>query len=120
MQKKKNNDLSNLKGMFYSTDPNYVPPGYEPEKEEETLPPSQQKLRIWLETKHRGGKAATVISGFTGLEADLNELAKKLKNLCATGGSAKDGEIIIQGDHRDKILTWLQNNGYKQCKKAGG
>jgi translation initiation factor 1 len=71
-----------------------------------------RKLRIRLETKHRGGKAATVITGFIGREEDLEDLSKKLKTHCGTGGSAKDGEIIIQGDQRPKVLAWLLQQGY--------
>lgn len=106
------------RGFVYSTDPNF---SFESENEiQDLLPPAQQKLRLWLETKHRGGKAATVITGFVGAEADIEALSKQLKNFCGTGGSAKDGEIIIQGDQRDKVLQWLQKNGYTQAKKAGG
>jgi translation initiation factor 1 len=76
-------------------------------------------LRIWLEKNHRGGKTASVIKGFVGSPADLEELGRTLKNKCGTGGSAKDGEIIIQGDHREKLLTLLQGMGYK-ARKAGG
>ena len=86
----------------------------------QTLQPAEQKLRLQLETKHRGGKTATVIVGFVGTEKDLEDLGKKLKSYCGTGGSAKDGEIIIQGDHREKILQWLLKNGYKNVKKSGG
>jgi translation initiation factor 1 len=118
MQKKKLNSFSGLGGLVYSTDPN-MKIGEE-EEIAETLPPAQQKLRIWLETKHRGGKAASVVAGFIGTENDFQALGKQLKNHCATGGSAKDGEIIIQGDQRDKILQWLLKNGYTQAKKAGG
>jgi translation initiation factor 1 len=106
------------KGFVYSTDPNFR---FEEEQEQvQTLKPEQQVLRVWLDTKHRAGKVATLVTGFTGAPADLEDLGKKLKGLCGTGGSAKDGEIIVQGDHRDKVLQWLLKNGYKQSKKAGG
>ncbi|MDE1191156.1 MAG: translation initiation factor [Arachidicoccus sp.] len=105
-------------GFVYSTDPNF---SFRNEEENvETLPANQQKLRIWLETKNRGGKAATLISGFAGTEEDLKELGKKVKNFCGTGGSVKDNQILIQGDQRDKILQWLLKEGYSQSKKAGG
>ena len=104
------------RGFVFSTDPNF---SFEEEREDvDTLKPEQQKLRIWLETKHRAGKAATVIKGFIGLDDDLEELGKKLKSFCGTGGSAKDGEIIIQGDQREKVLQWLLKNGYKLTKKV--
>lgn len=108
----------NFGGLVYSTDPNFKIE--EDATNIETIKPSEQKLKIWLETKHRGGKTASVISGFIGTNDDLEALGKNLKNTCGTGGSAKDGEIIIQGDHREKILQWLLKNGYKQSKKAGG
>lgn len=105
-------------GFVYSTDPHF---SFEEERTDQpALPPAQQKLRIWLETKQRGGKAATVITGFSGAVKDLEELGKKLKSFCGTGGSVKDGEAIIQGDQRDKVLQWLLKNGYGQSKKAGG
>lgn len=84
---------------------------------QETLPPEQQRLRIKLETKHRGGKTVTLITGFTGTEDDLGKLGKALKNFCGTGGSAKDTEVVIQGDQRDKVLQWLLKNGYNDSKK---
>jgi translation initiation factor 1 len=118
MAKKKINNLSDLGGLVYSTDPNFSPK--QEEHHTETPAPEKQVLRIWLETKHRGGKTASVISGFMGTDEDLQSLAKNLKTACGTGGSAKDGEIIIQGDNRDKILQWLQKHGYRQSKKAGG
>jgi translation initiation factor 1 len=118
MQKKKLNSLSDLGGLVYSTDPNFKIE--EEQTLQETLPPAKQPLRIWLETKHRGGKAASVVAGFVGSNDDIESLGKQLKNFCATGGSVKDGEIIIQGDQREKILQWLLKNGYKQAKKAGG
>lgn len=103
-------------GFVFSTDPNFK---FEPEDSAplETLDAAQQKLRIRLETKHRGGKTVSLITGFLGKEQDLEMLGKSLKNYCGTGGSAKDAEIIIQGDQRDKILQWLLKNGYKQTKK---
>jgi translation initiation factor 1 len=105
------------KGFVYSTDPNFK---FEEEQHAvETLAPEQQKLRVWLNTKLRAGKAATLIVGFIGTTDDLEELGKKLKNVCGTGGSAKDGEIIIQGDQREKVMQWLLKNGYKNTKKAG-
>lgn len=104
------------RGFVFSTDPNF---SFEEEKNDaETLAPEQQKLRIWLETKHRAGKAATVVKGFIGMDDDLEALGKKLKSFCGTGGSAKDGEIIIQGDQREKVLQWLLKNGYRQTKKV--
>jgi translation initiation factor 1 len=103
-------------GFVFSTDP-----GFRFENEEsqaqETLPPAQQKLKIRLDTKHRAGKMVTLIDGFTGTDEDLQDLGKKLKNYCGSGGAAKDGEVIVQGDHRDKVLQWLQKNGYKLAKK---
>ncbi len=102
------------RGFVYSTDPNF---SFEASGEVvETLSPAQQKLRIRLETKHRAGKAATIVTGFIGVEADLESLGKQLKNFCGTGGSAKDAEIIIQGDQKTKILPWLMKNGYTQSK----
>lgn len=113
MSKNKNRD-----GIVYSTDPGYEY-NDEPANEGQTLPPQQQKLRVMLDKKNRAGKAVTLITGFDGTDADLETLGKKLKNLCGSGGSAKDGEILVQGDHRDKILKWLLENGYKNAKKAG-
>jgi translation initiation factor 1 len=105
---------ADTRGFVYSTDPNF---SFEAEDQvQETLPAAQQKLRIRLETKHRAGKAVTLVTGFIGLESDLEILGKQLKNFCGTGGSAKDAEIIIQGDQRTKILPWLIKNGYTQSK----
>ena len=101
------------RGFVYSTDPNFR---FEEESENrETLSPARQKLKIRLDTKHRAGKAVTLIEGFIGSDGDLQALGKKLKTFCGTGGSAKGGEIIIQGDQRDKLLQWLKKNGYSQA-----
>lgn len=104
--------------VVYSTNPNFR---YETESdaEEDTLPPAQQNLKIMLDKKARAGKQVTLIAGFIGKTDDLEALSKNLKNLCGSGGSAKDGEILIQGDHRDKVLNFLVSKGYK-AKKAGG
>ena len=113
MSKKNKSDKH---GFVYSTDPNSNFQ-HEDGPAAETLPPQQQKLKIKLETKHRGGKAVTLVEGFVGTEEDLQTLGKALKNFCGTGGSAKDNEIIVQGDQRDKVLQWLQKNGYKNAKR---
>ncbi|MCE3282891.1 MAG: translation initiation factor [Chitinophagaceae bacterium] len=103
------------RGFVYSTDPNFR--FEEDNSAQETLSPAQQKLKVRLETKHRAGKAVTLVDGFSGTNDDLEELGKKLKNFCGTGGSAKDGEIIVQGDQREKVMQWLVKNGYKHAKK---
>jgi translation initiation factor 1 len=109
--------LSSLGGLVYSTDPNFKPE-MESIEEAETLLPAQQKLKVRLDTKHRAGKAVTLIESFIGKTADKEDLGKKLKTFCGTGGSVKDGEIIVQGDNRDKVLQWLLKNGYSFSKKA--
>ena len=102
-------------GFVYSTDPNFK---FEEEyHSDETLLPAQQKLKVRLDAKHRAGKAVTLVDGFIGKEEDLEDLGKKLKSFCGTGGSAKDGEIIIQGDQREKVMLWFGKNGYKNVKK---
>ena len=103
-------------GFVYSTDPGFRFENEE-QHEQKTLPHAQQKLKIRLDTKRRAGKAVTLIEGFVGTNDDLEQLGKTLKNYCSTGGNVKDLEIIIQGDQRDKVLQWLQKNGYKQAKK---
>ena len=107
------NDWKARLGMVYSTDPDYK---YDTGTQEEpaTLPPSQQSLRVWIDRRQRAGKCVTIRRG-----EDLEELARMLKNRCGTGGTAKDGEIIIQGDRRDRVVELLQQAGYG-CKKAGG
>ena len=104
------------RGFVFSTDPDF---SFEENNNEpaEILPPKQQKLRIRLDTKHRAGKAVTLITGFIGTVEDLEALGKQLKNYCGSGGAVKDGEIIVQGDHRDKVLQWLIKNGYALSKK---
>ena len=113
MSKKKNQSPG---GLVYSTDPDFKLPD-EFGEEQETIEPAQQKLKIRLDTKHRAGKAVTLVEGFIGSTADLEDLGKKLKSFCGTGGSVKDGEIIVQGDNREKILQWLLKNGYKSSRK---
>lgn len=113
MSKKK---IQSFGGLVYSTDPNFKLPD-ENFEEQETIDPSQQKLKIRLDTKHRAGKAVTLVEGFIGSLTDLEDLGKKLKTFCGTGGSVKDREIIVQGDSRDKALQWLQKNGYKSSKR---
>jgi translation initiation factor 1 len=103
-------------GLVYSTDPDFKLPGSR-EDDAETIEPALQKLKIRLDTKHRAGKAVTLIEGFNGTTADCEDLGKKLKSFCGTGGSVKDGEIIVQGDQRDRIMQWLQKNGYRLSKK---
>ncbi len=107
--------MSNKKGrinIVYSTNPdfNYQ---YEEQEEQATLPHEKQNLRVTLDSKQRAGKIVTLIDGFIGTEEDLKELAKLLKNKCGVGGSVKEGQIIIQGAFKDKILAILHDNNYR-------
>lgn len=118
MSKPKKNSLSDLGGIMFSTNPDFEYEDHS-EQEPETLPNQQQDLRVQLDKKNRGGKAVTLVTGFLGKTEDLEQLGKMLKTKCGVGGAVKDGEIIIQGDFRDKILQILQNQNYK-VKKSGG
>ncbi len=107
-------------GMVYSTNPDFDPDNFIEKDTTETLPPEKQNLRILLDRKNRKGKTVTLITGFQGTENDLQYLGKKLKSMCGAGGSVKDGEIIIQGDFRDRVVEYLHKNAYINTKKSGG
>jgi len=110
-------DRINRSGIVYSTDPGFK--GFEAEEQQTiSLSPAEQILKVRLETKHRAGKAVTLLEGFSGSNAAKEEIGKKLKTFCGTGGSVKDGEILVQGDNRDKVLQWLLKNGYKNSKRV--
>lgn len=106
--------IKSLSALVYSTDPDFK---LEPDEQEfETIPPSQQQLKVSLDKKYRAGKSATLVTGFKGKDNDLNELGKQLKSFCSTGGSVKDGYVIVQGDNKEKVLQWLHKNGYPLAK----
>ena len=109
------NDWKDRLIIAYSTNPDY---NYHVEEEEETetIDPKQQKLRVNIEKKGRGGKTVTAISGFVGTEEDLKELGRKLKTKCGVGGAVKDGEILIQGEFKQRIIDLLKTEGYSQTK----
>lgn len=111
----RNNDWKERLNVVYSTNPDFK---YETTDEEETETPekSRQKLRVSIEKKGRGGKTVTLVSGFTGREDDLKELGKLLKTKCGVGGSVKEGEIIIQGEFKQRIIELLKSEGYSQTK----
>lgn len=102
-------------GMVYSTNPDFMN-DFEEEQGADTLPKNQQKLRVRIETKHRGGKVVTIVDGFIGSDEDMKDLGKELKTSCGTGGSVKDGLIMVQGDYKQKIIDWLRNDGYTLTK----
>ncbi|MGQ7871183.1 translation initiation factor [Sunxiuqinia sp. sy24] len=105
-------------GVVYSTNPDF---DYSKDDgaEQETPTPAKQDLRVSLDKKNRRGKAVTLVSGFVGQDDDLKALGKLLKSKCGVGGSAKDGEIMVQGDFRDQVMQLLQKEGYK-VKRSGG
>jgi translation initiation factor 1 len=105
-------------GVVFSTNPDFEYQ-YENEEQAQTLPPQQQNLKVMLDKKARAGNQVTLVTGFIGQEEDLKDLGKLIKNKCGVGGSTKDGEVVIQGDFRDKILQILIAAGYK-AKKVGG
>jgi len=111
-------DKNQRQGVVYSTNPEFA---YQTNAQGEaaTLPPNQQQLRVQLDKKQRGGKQVTLVTGFVGTDDDLQALGKLLKTKCGAGGGAKDGEVLVQGDFRDKVLAVLVQAGYK-AKKAGG
>lgn len=107
------------KGVVYSTDPAYEY-RYGKPREPDMLPPPEQKLRVTLDKKARRGKAVTLVTGFVGPEAALGRIGKKLKSACGVGGSVKDNEIVLQGDHRAKVIELLKKDGYTGTKQSGG
>jgi translation initiation factor 1 len=112
----KNNDWKDRLNIVYSTNPDFKFEEKEDTAEMVTLPKEKQSLRILLDKRNRGGKKVTLITGFVGAESDLQILGKLLKTKCGVGGSAKDGEIIIQGDFRDKLYDLLLKEGYPKVK----
>ena len=115
----KNSDWKDRLNVVYSTNPDYNNE-MDDDEEQVTLEPSQQNLRVQLDRKNRGGKVVTLITGFVGTENDLKDLGKLLKTKCGVGGSAKDGEIIVQGDFKQKIVELLKKEGYTKTKTVGG
>ncbi len=118
MAKKKLNSLSDLGGFVFSTNEQEDFSAYS-EQSSDNIDPKDQQLEAHFSNKGRGGKTVTIVSGFQGKENDLKALAKLLKTKCGVGGSVKDGEIIIQGNYRDKIMSILQKEGYR-VKRVGG
>ena len=114
----KSNDWKERLGVVYSTNTEFK---YESEEQEEqlTIPNKQQNLKVWLDKKQRKGKVVTIITGFAGSDDDLKALGKLLKTKCGVGGTAKDGEILIQGDFANKVIIILEQENYK-VKRAGG
>jgi translation initiation factor 1 len=115
----KKNSKKRRTGVVYSSNPNFDY-SYDAENEEVDIPAADQNLRIFLDRKKRKGKEVTLIAGFQGTTDSLKELGSFLKSKCGVGGTVKDGEILIQGNHRDKVLQLLLDKGYKNSKKSGG
>jgi translation initiation factor 1 len=113
----KKNDWKKREGIVYSTESDFSY-AYNDPNEAETLPPQQQNLRVSLDKSGRAGKQVTLVSGFIGSSKDLDVLGKMIKSKCGVGGSVKDGEVLIQGDLRDKVLDVLLSQGYK-AKRSG-
>ena len=111
----KKNDWKERLNIVYSTNPDFSYDTAE-EEEQETLPKNNQQLRVRIEKNHRGGKSVTIVSGFVGTDADFKELGKLLKTKCGVGGSAKDGELLIQGEFKEKVVELLKKEGYTQTK----
>lgn len=118
MSKQKKNVFNSFDGIMFSTDPEFV---YEEEVQDNEVTPqnAKQDLRVTLDRKNRGGKTVTLVTGFVGATTDLEQLTKTLKTKCGVGGSTKDGEVVLQGDFKEKVFLFLQNAGYK-VKKSGG
>lgn len=114
----KNNDWKDRLNVVYSTNPDF---GYEKDNNDEqaTIEKNKQNLRVSLDKKNRGGKVVTLITGFSGTDNDLKELGRLLKSKCGVGGSAKDGEIIVQGDFKAKVTELLVKEGYTKTKMKG-
>lgn len=113
----KKNDWKKREGVVYSTDSNFSF-AYQQQDEQQTLPPQQQQLRVLLDKSGRAGKQVTLVTGFVGTAADLEALTKMLKSKCGVGGAAKENEVLIQGDVRDKVVQLLVKAGYK-AKRVG-
>jgi len=111
------NDWKSRLGVVYSTNPDFQYESVQP-SEEDTLEPSAQRLTVRIDRRQRAGKQVTLVHGFVGRQEDLSSLAKTLKTRCGVGGSAKDGEITIQGDLRDKVVALLQSMGYVKAKRG--
>ena len=111
----KKNDWKDRLNIVYSTKPDFQ---YSTDEKEEieTLPKQQQKLRVSIEKNHRGGKTVTIVKNFVGSEEDIKELGRLLKTKCGVGGSVKEGEILVQGEFKEKVIEILKKEGYSQTK----